>query len=162
MVRDRSAEIMRLVSRLSRSRVLVGIPSDAPERRAEAGEPKPDITNAVIGYVQEFGDPARNIPERPFLVPGVASVEDRIVAEYRAAAKKTIQGDTEALGQAEHRVGLIAQNAVRAKITEGPFAPLAPQTLARRRARGRTGERPLIDTGQLRMAVTYVIRPRRQ
>jgi hypothetical protein len=31
-------------------------------------------------------------------------------------------------------------------------------TLERRRAKGRTGTKPLIDTGQLRNAITYVLR----
>ncbi len=54
--------------------------------------------------------------------------------------------------------GLMGQDAVRGKITSGPFVPLAPATLRARKAKGRTGEKPLIDTGQLRAAYTYVIR----
>jgi hypothetical protein len=37
---------------------------------------------------------------------------------------------------------------------------LAERTLAARKARGRTGEKPLIDTGQLRNAVTFVVQAR--
>jgi hypothetical protein len=48
---------------------------------------------------------------------------------------------------------------VRAFITAGQgFAPLAAATLAARRRKGRTGTKPLIDTGQLRRAITYVLR----
>jgi hypothetical protein len=68
------------------------------------------------------------------------------------------------------------QNAVRTKITDGPFAPLADSTLRARARRGRKGAvaelksraqgnapnnanaKPLIDTGQLRKSITYVVR----
>ncbi|MBX4298880.1 hypothetical protein K4H04_24285, partial [Mycobacterium tuberculosis] len=63
---------------------------------------------------------------------------------------------------------------MRAKITEGPFVPLAAATLRARARRGRSGAakelasraagnapdnsnaKPLIDTGQYRQAITYV------
>jgi hypothetical protein len=61
---------------------------------------------------------------------------------------------------AQNKAGLIAESSVRKKINEGPFEPLAPKTLQERKRRGRTGEKPLIDTGQLRNSVTYVIRPK--
>ena len=38
--------------------------------------------------------------------------------------------------------GQAAVNGVVEKITTGPFAPLAPYTLERRKAKGRTGEKP--------------------
>ena len=37
---------------------------------------------------------------------------------------------------------------------------LAPVTLAQRRRRGRTGEKPLIDTAQMQRSVTHVVRPK--
>src|SRR5260363_429767 len=43
------------------------------------------------------------------------------------------------LNKALHRAGLAAQNAVRAKMTEGPFKPLAESTLQARARRGRIG-----------------------
>ena len=55
-------------------------------------------------------------------------------------------------------IGLQGADAVRAKITSGPFVPLAPKTLAKRRAKGRKGDKPLIDTGALQRAYTYAIR----
>ena len=73
---------------------------------------------------------------------------------------RALKGDADAGDKALHSAGLIAQNAVRNKITEGPFVPLAPMTLAKRKARGRTGEKPLIDSGAYRNAQTYVIRPK--
>lgn len=47
--------------------------------------------------------------------------------------------------------------AVRNQITEGSFAPLAERIPAARNARGRTSEKPPIDTSQMRNMLTYVI-----
>lgn len=153
-VKDRVPDLLKAVRDLTKTRVLVGIPD------ANAGRNDGPVSNAVIGYIQEFGSPAQNIPERPFLVPGVQSVEEKTVERLKKAGQAALSGDTAAVEQAQHAIGLEAQSAVRAKIQGGPFAPLSERTLARRRARGRTGEKPLVDTGQLRNSVTYVIRPK--
>src|SRR5260364_31638 len=75
--------------------------------RQEEDEPG----NAALGYLHETGSPARNIPAR--------------------------DGHMEQVDKALHRAGLAAQNAVRAKMTEGPFKPLAESTLQARARRGR-------------------------
>ena len=72
--------------------------------------------------------------------------------------------DPEAGITALHRVGLTAQNSVRRVINAGVAPPLAASTLRSRRTRKvakRTGTVALIDTGQLRNSITYVIRPKR-
>lgn len=160
--KDRVAEVMAAVRALTTKEVLVGIPdTDAPrtEEEAEAKKGEP-INNATIGYINEFGSPAANIPERPHLRPGVEDVRDRIANKLVQGAKKALDGDKEAGAKALEAVGLIAQSAVRKKIEAGPFTPLAPATLANRRARGRTGEKPLQDTGQYRNSITYVVAPK--
>src|SRR5260364_404888 len=137
--------------------VLVGIPADAPERQEE-DEPG----NAALGYLHETGSPARNIPARPFLVPGVRSAQKRINRYFEQSASAALDGHMEQVDKALHRAGLAAQNAVRAKMTEGPVKPLAESTLQARARRGHTPEnanaKPLIDTGQLRKSITYVVR----
>src|SRR5260364_229664 len=114
--------------------VLVGIPADAPERQEE-DEPG----NAALGYLHETGSPARNIPARPFLVPGVRSAQKRINRYFEQSASAALDGHMEQVDKALHRAGLAAQNAVRAKKTEGPFKPLAESTLQARARRGRIG-----------------------
>ena len=147
----------KAIQALLKQEVLIGIPADSPAREPEPGEPSAP-SNALVGYIQEFGSPERNIPARPFLVPGVEAIKDKAVARLKKAGEDALKGDPSKVDQALHAVGLMGQASVQAKITDGPFAPLAPRTLAQRRARGRTGDRPLIDTGQLRRSVTYVIR----
>ncbi len=157
VTKDRTAELLKAIVALTQREVLIGIPADAPARTPEPGEPAPP-TNALIGYWMETGDPEMNLPARPFLVPGVEAIKDKAVARLKKAGQDALNGDPSKVDQALHAVGLMGQSSVQAKITDGPFAPLAPRTLAQRRARGRTGERPLVDTGQLRRSISYVIR----
>lgn len=141
---------------IGRDRVLIGIPAESPFRKPEGEGQEP--TNAQLGWIHEFGSPAANIPARPFLLPGVASVRQDIANRLERGIRATLRGNFMDVDKTLHAIGLTAQNAVRRKITEGPFIPLSPVTLAKRRAKGRKGTKPLIDTAQLRASVTYVIR----
>lgn len=153
---DKVDSVVDSVRSLVEREILVGIPASTAGRAVEPGDEP--IDNATIGYLMEFGSPAANIPERPFLVPGVRSAEDAIAKRLKSAAEAALKVQPAAVDIQMNAAGLIAQNAVRQKITDGPFVPLAPRTLAERKSRGRTGIKPLIDTGQLRRSVTYVIR----
>lgn len=159
IVKDHMPALRKSLTALSAQRVLVGIPSEQDLRKPEPGEKASPFNNAAIGYVMENGAPDANIPPRPWLVPGVATVQEAITKRFGAAAKSVLDGRSYNITTTLNAVGLIAQNGVRSKITNGPFTPLAPATLAARRSRGRKGDRPLVDTGQFRAAVTYVIRP---
>lgn len=152
-------QVLQAIEDLTRQQVLVGIPGDSPDRtRTGVG-----ISNSSIGFINEFGSPAQNIPARPFLRPGVNAALPQIIARLRAGAKLAIKvpQDPDAGMNALMSAGLIAQRSVRMTITNVIPPPLAPRTIQGRRTRKiapRTGTTPLLDTGQLRNAVTYVIR----
>lgn len=157
-------EILAAVNALTKSEVLIGVPHEkAPrsaeedEARKESGEP---ITNAEIGYINEFGLPEKNIPARAHLVPGIESIKEKAATTLGNGVRKTLSGDASAAEAALTKVGLIGETAVKDQITDGAFVPLAPATLAARRRRGRTGEKPLIDTAQYRNSITHVVRPK--
>jgi len=157
--------LLKAIENLTRLQVLVGIPGDTPPRRMPAGQTHPPITNATIGYINEFGSPAANIPARPFLLPGIAAAMPAIITRLRTGARKALSFplDPQAGVAVLTGVGLIAQNSVRAVITAGIPPPLAASTLRARKTRKvapRKGETPLLDTSQLRMAVTYVLMPK--
>ena len=156
VTKDRVADVLRAIRVLTLKEVLIGIPAEGAERKPEPGEPNPP-SNAVIGYTMEFGDPERNIPARQHLLPGVESILPKAIERLRKAGEQALSGKPEEAEKALHVVGLMGQSAVRGRITSGPFVPLSPRTLARRKARGRLGEKPLIDTGAYRMAQTYVV-----
>lgn len=133
------------------SDVLVGVPADKTTR-------KDVMTNASLAYIHDQGSPAANIPARPFMRPGIMEVKDFIAKELEKGARGAMHGDAGAVDIALNRAGLKAQASIRGKINEGIAPELAESTLAARRARGRTGTKPLVDTGQLRNSINYVVR----
>jgi hypothetical protein len=157
LINDRVGKSLDLIRSLGRDRVLVGIPAENALRKPEPGEPR-EVNNAMLGFIHENGSPARNIPARPFLVPGVRDARAAIAGQLGSASRATLAGKSTDADRTLHAVGLIAQNAVRKRIVNGPFEPLKPKTLAARRRKGRTGTKPLIDTGQLKNSITYVVR----
>jgi hypothetical protein len=149
---DNMAKVVQAIDLLATSSVQVGIPSE--ENKRQGGK----ITNAEIGYIHENGAPEAGIPARPHMGPGVRNVQGRINQLLKNAARLAFAGKPEGVVRALHAVGLTAQASIRSVITAGIPPPLRPGTLAARRRRGRKGTTPLIDTGQYRNAITYVIR----
>lgn len=159
VTKDRVSEILKLVQDMTKKQVLIGVPAEGSDRTPEPGE-KTTPNNAVIGYINEFGDPEMNIPARPHLIPGVESILPRAVPILRQGGVAALEGKRDAVDASFEKVGLLGEAAVRNRITSGPFVKLAPRTLARRKSKGRTGEKPLIDSAQYRRSITYVVRKR--
>lgn len=149
---DNVAKVAAGIEKLATTRVMVGVPAEKGARQDD--EP---INNAALAYIMDNGAPEAGIPARPFMRPGIMAKQAEITAALRKTGEAALDGPERA-EKGFHRVGLIGQAAVRAKINDGPFQPLADSTIEDRRARGRTGTKPLIDTGQLRNAINYVIR----
>jgi hypothetical protein len=158
VIKDNTAEVMKAIELLANTRVMVGVPAEEALRQPEPGEKSTPINNAALAYIHENGAPEAKIPPRPFLKPAVAGMSDEIASRLNTIADAALNGRPEAVSKGFHALGLRAQAAVRNKINEGVPPPLSPVTIKRRLAKGRTGTKPLIDTGQLRNAITYVIR----
>ena len=139
-----------------KSDVLVGVPSDKAQRKAE--ETNEPMNNATIAYIQDNGSAAANIPARPFMQPGIEAVKSKIAVSLQHGARGALNGEQEAVEKGLNIAGLAAQASIRGKINEGIPPPLSPRTIAARKSRGRTGVKPLVDTGQLRNAINYVVR----
>jgi hypothetical protein len=176
---DNVRKVMQGIDMLTNTTVLVGVPDDRGGRK-EAGP----INNAALAYIHDKGSPAAGIPARPFMEPGIAAVQDRINLELRNAGNAALRGGGQsAVTAALNRVGIIATRSIKLKITEGIPPPLAPSTIAARirrvkgkarrakiaaaRAAGTPDSRiggieglftPLVVSGQLRNAITYVLR----
>jgi len=149
---DSAKSILDALKTLANKDVLVGIPESKDER--DDG----DIGNAAIGYINENGSPAQNIPPRPHLKPGVRSVEQDFMPHLKSAARKALEGDAEGAVTSLDRAGTVAANGVKRYITITGFTPLADATISNRLRRGRTGNKPLIDTGEYRRSITHVVR----
>jgi hypothetical protein len=155
MTTDHLQEVLKGIRMLADRRVMVGIPHEYTTREDMDEHP---ITNAELGYIHENGAPEAHIPPRPFLFPWVAQNRDAIAERLKIAGKFALGGKPQQMENTLVALGLFAQSGVRQAIVRGNFIPLAKRTLAARRARGVTRDKPLIDTGQLVSAITYVIR----
>lgn len=167
---DNAQAILDSLKALTSKEVLIGIPAEDSDR-----EDAP-FGNAGIGYLNEYGSPAQNIPPRPHLRPGVKSAEPQTVPELKAAAQAALDGRETSAVQSLERAGQLAVNGVRTFINAADFVPLADSTVQARARRGRKGAKaemarrqtgdlpgtelakPLIDTGQYVRAITYVVR----
>lgn len=149
---DSAQSILDALKTLANKDVLVGIPESKDER--DDG----DIGNAAVGYINENGSPAQNIPARPHLKPGVRSVEQDFMLHLKAAAQKALEGNAEGAVTSLELAGTVAANGVKRYITITGFTPLADATIANRLRRGRTGNKPLIDTGEYRRSITHIVR----
>lgn len=181
---DETKSFMQALKEMQAKEVLAGFPADEEERQGtkvvngkavKSGEPS-DITNAALAYIHNTGSPEQNIPARPFMVEGIETKADVIAERMGDVGVAALDGDVLAVDRGLHTVGAVARDAIKNKIIDGPFQPLAESTLknyARQgikaaqdeldsRAAGNApnpdNERPLNRTGQLRNAVNYVVR----
>lgn len=151
-------DVLKSLQELDKSQVMVGIPSET------AGRDDGPINSAAIGYILETGAPERNLPARPFLVPTIWRIRADLGKRARTTLVRVTSGKPGAKRVVEQGlggIGLIAANEVKRVINAGDFAPLAPSTIYARKHRKsapRSSEKPLVDTGQLRNSITYVIR----
>lgn len=157
---DNADAILDALRTLADNEVLVGIPSDRAVR--DAGM---EINNAELGYVQSYGATIRinsytvTIPPRPFLDLGIAKAKDEINGQLNAAADAAFSGNKSLALTCLARAGVRASNAAKGVIQHGgELTPLSASTLASRRSRGRSGTKPLYDTGSLVRSITYVVR----
>jgi hypothetical protein len=116
---DHTAELFKAIAELAKTEIHVGALNDEDE--------------AIIGYIQETGSPAQNIPAQPFLVPGVEEALKPIEKEMRAAGQAALSGNEKAANKALHQAGQIAVESVR---------ELTP-----------------VDSGDLRNSIEYTVVP---
>lgn len=164
VVFDEVSKVIEGITLLASTRVLVGIPAEKAAR--EDGTP---INNAQLAYIHDKGAPEANIPARPFMEPGIESVQPKIEDRLHKTAVAASEGRVEAALRGFAQAGMIAASGIKAKIVAGPFVPLKPATIEARRRRSKGSKyrrkavtaadvRPLNDTGQMRNAVNYVVK----
>ena len=149
------SDIQKTFDILQSHSVVVGIPESSSRR--DDGQ----VTNAMIGRINEDGSPLNNIPPRPHLVPAVEGVQDRVSNILERASRNSLDGNYESAINGLNAAGIVASNSVKRYITTSNFTPLSPSTLNNRKTRKiapRQGERPLIDTGEYRRSITYEVR----
>ncbi|MDR1687277.1 MAG: hypothetical protein LBS21_01535 [Clostridiales bacterium] len=105
---------------------------------------------ADIAMFNELG--TENIPARPFLRQSVDNHADKINAMCKAQLRGITSGSKTA-EDALNALGVMQKGLVQNEIRNGSFVKNAPSTVARKHG----SEQPLIDTGQMRDSVQYVI-----
>lgn len=143
----RLKEVMRRAEQLNRMQLVVGIPSDENSRDESTG-----ITNAELGAIHEFGVPEKNIPERSSMRSTASEESQNLGRLAKIQISECLRGETSA-HDAFATVGAYLQGKIVDKITDGDFEPNTEATVKRKKS-----SKPLIDTGQLRGAITYEVR----
>ena len=127
---------------LGKRNVYVGFP-------AGSGGYEDGVTVAQVAAWNEFG--TRNMPSRPFMRDTVNLNKAEVKRTFDEAAKAILNGSTE--DRELEKIGVLAKAMMQKQITDGGYAPDAPSTV-----RKKGSSHPLIDTGQMRQSVNYVIR----
>lgn len=146
-VTDRGAgKVFEAIATLKRSpggpRVRVGILESAGQHKGAEGRQVIDIA-----VDNEFG--TDRIPERPFMRTAAKELEPEMAALGDKLLAAVIAG-TMTVDHALDVIGLKAQAGFKKRLTEGPWTPNAPMTIAKKGS-----DRPLIDTGQMRDSIQY-------
>ncbi|MDN5681686.1 MAG: hypothetical protein L0G81_13770, partial [Ewingella sp.] len=132
---DNAQAILDALKSLTQKEVLVGIPEEASAR-----EDSP-FSNAGIGYVNEYGSPAQNIPPRPHLIPGVKVAEPKTMPQLKFAAQAALDGHETAAIKYLHVAGRLAVQGVHVLLKAANFTPLADSTVEARARRGTKGRK---------------------
>ena len=180
---DKTQKVIKDIQAFTRMQVYVGIPEEKAPRKGQgpsnaqlaflhthgvrsvsmrfsmtASMVKHSLnySQALALYLHTHGSPLMQIPPRPIIEPAIKAHGnlEPITMELRAAATAALAGQRQKAMTHLHRAGLTAQNAVRAWFTDprNHWAPNAPSTIARKGS-----DKPLIDTGELRKSITYVL-----
>lgn len=175
---DHAAAVVKSLHKLLGYEVLIGIPEAGPGREDEP------VKNSELGFIHEFGSPANNIPARPFLIPGVEKIKPQAIAQLQKASEAALNADDGKAQKYMLAAGAIGMNGAKAQISSNIPPPLKPGTIrSRKYGRGTQSRRPeeerylemtkagmdpgvaqstagivtLINTGQLRNSITYVL-----
>jgi hypothetical protein len=106
-------------------------------------------------YVQTHGSPAYAIPPRPVLEPAIKDSKEVIGKQIAGAYRAAMHGDMSGAERGLELAGMTAQNAARGWF-ENPKNKWTPNSARTIKAKGSNS--PLIDTGEMRKSITYVIR----
>jgi hypothetical protein len=147
------AQLIADLRRIKKSEVLVGIPAEKTQRKKET------VNNASLLFVFSNGSPLRHIPPRPVLEPAIEQNKDLVTPHLAEAARLITEHRPDAAQRELQRAGTIAANAAKRRFTEpNDWAPNAPSTIKHKNKKHKGEARPGIDSGQMRRALTYVVR----
>jgi hypothetical protein len=175
--KDTSGVLKKRLEALSKMDVLVGIPAGEPHdnttltdaqllyiqehgvrRKSMREEMQPQLdagtpySKAYQLYLHEHGSPLWSIPPRPVLEPAIASVKPKISEQFQKAYQAALDGKDYL--PYLNAAGMIGRDAAYNWFVDprNNWPPNAPSTI-----KEKGSERPLIDTGEMRRAITWVV-----
>lgn len=150
------------IEKLARGTIYVGFPESAKNDEGLTIAKYARWNNYGTFMHDENGNKTGSIPPRPFFTEGFFF--QKYVEQRSRLAKqlldKIAKGKLSA-NRAAELMGIEAVKNVRDSISTGPWAPNAPSTTARKlkKSKGKKANliKPLIDTGHMIGAVTYMV-----
>jgi len=179
---DKTNEIKKIIDDLANRQVYVGIPEGESSQRGQ-GEPisnaellyahthgirqkvmrdemNPRVESSEMTYskayelwIQTHGSPLWRSPPRPVLEPAIEHNKEAIAKQLGRVSEVALDG-----GDPEvelHRAGMLGQKFAHDWFTDpaNNWAPNSPITEEKKGS-----DRPMIDKGELRKAITYVVK----
>lgn len=177
ITKDLTADIVDSLKDLAKKTVCVGVPSEEDSQKDNISnaelmyihtngireksmikEMQHDVDKMPYSqahelYVHEHGSPLWHSPPRPILEPAIENSKDQVASLMKDVAKVALNGGD--ISPALNEVGMQGQNIARDWFTNpsNNWAPNSKITIARK-----DSDKPLIDGGDLRKSITYVIK----
>jgi hypothetical protein len=153
-VQNKTKDTMKYMNDVKGIAVLVGIPQER-NARPEDGS----ITNAELLFIHTNGSPKMHIPARPVIEPAVE--DDKVVISnlLGEAVKALLDGNKTLMREYLEKAGLEGQGASQDWFDnpKNNWPPNSPSVIKAKEKKGSTDPKPLIDTGELRKAITYIV-----
>jgi len=147
------ARIMRTLRRdRAGAKVVVGFTGPEAEAKHEGGDGDGQLNVVSIAAVHEFGSADGRVPQRSMLRDTMDLHAQRYRKELQRSAADSILGRA-SLEQGLERLGVRAVGDVQKRINAGIPPELAASTVAKKGS-----SKQLIDTAQMKSAVTYEVR----
>nr|DAY89276.1 MAG TPA: virion morphogenesis protein [Caudoviricetes sp.] len=176
--KDLTDDILKSLNDLSKKTVCIGVPDSTEHEGGKVtnaelmyihtnGARNKDMINAMQHdidsgkpyseahelYVHENGSPLWNIPPRPILEPAMEHGKEQMAELMKDIANDALEGNNVQPGL--EKIGMQGQNIARDWFTNpsNNWAANSEET-----AKKKGSDRPLIDTGELRKAITYIVK----
>ncbi|TCB67396.1 hypothetical protein E0H88_12775 [Acinetobacter sp. ANC 4216] len=115
------------------------------------GGGKRSITMADLAAIHYHGAPSRNIPKRDVITPTLEQNQEKYLGFIERSIPALIEGSMNLRTMWEY-LGMEGRADIQKQMVTARLAPLHPRTIKRKGS-----SRPLIDSGQLRQGVTYIV-----
>lgn len=157
---DNYRSLKRAIDFIKNHEVYVGIQDSGNEREEEQNN---EVTNAELLYIHTNGSPVRNIPSRPVIEPAIRNDSERLHKMMAKSAQYAFDGDNEKALDQLKKTGMRGQNISRDWFydEDNGWPPDSPGTIQAKKSKHKVKgyePRTLIDTGQMRNAITYFVK----